>query len=172
GDPVIQYDLIHNETTLYGTWSTGSGGVQTGSGFANPAEMTFTYPKTTGWSVSFSQNNEYEWAQYTFSPNATDPTCIIGYVMWQHGTYTEEVNGTLSMKSFDDGYQQVQNACGAETNIVEPANDKLTFPWWTIQFDDESSGYMLKLQKYDLTWYPPFKQVSATPNMLPARKLR
>lgn len=30
GDP-ITYDTIHNSTSLYGTWATGSGGVQTGS---------------------------------------------------------------------------------------------------------------------------------------------
>ncbi|KIY61513.1 hypothetical protein CYLTODRAFT_495221 [Cylindrobasidium torrendii FP15055 ss-10] len=45
-----------------------------------------------------------------------------------HGTRTEEINRALPANSFDDGCQQVQNACGA----------------WTIQFDDESSGFMLK----------------------------
>jgi len=71
----IKYDVAHNVTTIYGTWSSGSKNVVTGSvccmpatpslfiepvhfpkGFANPANMTFIYPKTTGISYSLCVN--------------------------------------------------------------------------------------------------------------------
>jgi hypothetical protein len=65
----IVFDSTHNATTIYGTWSSGSKHVLTGpvrclffawhigfltfiKGFANPGNMTFNYPKTTGMSYS------------------------------------------------------------------------------------------------------------------------
>jgi len=66
----VVYDAIHNVTNIYGTWSSGSQNVVTGyvrlllvrvlcapltsflQGFAQPANMSFTYPKTTGMSYS------------------------------------------------------------------------------------------------------------------------
>ena len=65
----IVYDSIHNATTLVGTWSSGAQNVMTGpvsfllirpllfdsfvsQSFANPANMSFNYPLTTG--VSYS----------------------------------------------------------------------------------------------------------------------
>jgi hypothetical protein len=68
----IVYDSVHNATVISGTWSSGSQGVLTGpvrsdvylmrwrvvandarlQGFANPANQSFTYPKTTGISYS------------------------------------------------------------------------------------------------------------------------
>lgn len=66
----VVYNSIHNVTTIYGTWSSGSQNVVTGyvslslvcmlcarltsfmQGFAQPANMSFTYPKTTGMSYS------------------------------------------------------------------------------------------------------------------------
>lgn len=69
----IVYDSTHNVTPLHGTWSSGSKAVLTGSvspleylefdvfcltsfaqGFADPANLSFTYPPTTGISYSLS----------------------------------------------------------------------------------------------------------------------
>jgi hypothetical protein len=65
----IVYDAAHNATSIVGTWSSGSRGVQTGSQFADPANMTFNYPATTGISYSFSDNGFYEIARYRFNAN-------------------------------------------------------------------------------------------------------
>ena len=75
-DAQIVLDSIHNATSLTGTWSSGAKNVLTGAvsllsihplsisplfvsqNFANPRNMSFTYPKTTGISYSlcvFSQ---------------------------------------------------------------------------------------------------------------------
>lgn len=75
------------------------------------------------------------------------------------------------MSPFGDGYQQVQDACGAESNVLENTNQSIYIPWWNIA-EDTTDGFLLKLQKYDQTYYPPFKQISTTPNMLPTRQLR
>ena len=65
----ILYDVTHNATSLVGTWSSGSKAVSTGpvsaiiqnhrnipthasQGFANPTNMSFTYPSVTGISYS------------------------------------------------------------------------------------------------------------------------
>ena len=65
----IVYDSIHNATDLQGTWSSGAQNVVTGpvsflmiqtsftwplvsQSFANPSNMSFNYPKTTGISYS------------------------------------------------------------------------------------------------------------------------
>jgi hypothetical protein len=64
GTPIV-YDSIHNATTIVGSWASGSRNVSTGAvrhydlptcaprlisvqGFANPAQMSFTYPATAG----------------------------------------------------------------------------------------------------------------------------
>lgn len=50
----ILFDSAHNATTIIGSWTSGSKDVtaglrpQTGLGFANPAQMSFTYPTNAG----------------------------------------------------------------------------------------------------------------------------
>lgn len=51
---VSQQDMAMVQQTLIGTWSSGSQHVVTGPGFANPVNMSFTYPSTTGISYSFT----------------------------------------------------------------------------------------------------------------------
>lgn len=70
-----------------------------------------------------------------------------------------------------DGYQQVQDACGAVSNFIENTNVTIYIPWWTIATDTDK-GEVLKMQKFDLTYYAPFYQVSTTPEMLPLAQLR
>jgi hypothetical protein len=41
-----------NVSSLEGLWSSGSGAVLTGDGFANPMNRSFTYPDTAGVAVS------------------------------------------------------------------------------------------------------------------------
>ncbi len=88
-----------------------------------------------------------------------------------HGTFTEETNGSLVLTPNGDGYQQVQDACAAVSNFIENTNVTIYIPWWTIG-QDTDKGFTLKLQKYDLTYYAPFYQISTTPEMLPTQKLR
>jgi len=155
---------------LIGTWSTGSKKVITGSGFADPANGTFTYPATTGVSYSFS-SEYYEVARYRFVSNATDPNCITGVMNWAHGTYEILANGSIVLTSFGDGFQQIQDPCAAVSNFVEVYNQTELLRNF-IKFVDVNDGDKLHLFQFDGTPLAPMFRVAADPTMLPTQKLR
>jgi len=170
-DEPIEYDVEHNATSIVGTWSSGSRAVQTGPSFANPANMTFTYPRTTGISFSFSQDGFYEVARYRFFGNGSHPTCITGVIGWVHGHYDLLVNGSIVLTPLGDGYQQIQDPCAAVSNFIEPLNITEFYRNWRI-FQDPTDGYKLHLFGFDGAPLAPQFQVSTTPTMLPTRLLR
>ncbi len=92
-------------------------------------------------------------------------------MLWSHGTYTNEVNGSMFLVPNGDGYQQVQKTCAAVSNLIENNNDTIVVNWWNIKQDTEL-GFVLTMQKFDGTYWAPFKQYSTSPNMLPTQKLR
>lgn len=157
--------------TLPGTWSSGSMAVVTGAGFANPANESFRYPKTTGISYSFTSDGFYEIARYRFVSNGTVPQCVTGVINWAHGKYTLQPNGSITMVPLGDGFQQIQDPCAAQSNFVENYNDTELYVLWQI-FQDPLTGYKLHLFQYDGSPLAPQFQVSASPNMLPTRPLR
>ncbi|PCH40484.1 hypothetical protein WOLCODRAFT_136905 [Wolfiporia cocos MD-104 SS10] len=167
----IVYTPIHNATVIYGTWSSGSGGVKTGPGFANPADRTFTYPNTTGISYSFSEDGYYEIARYRYTSNGTAPKCITGVMNWVHGTYVLESNGSIVLTPFGDGFQQIQDACAAISNFIEDYNDTELVSSWGI-FLDSTLGYQLQLYQYNGEPLAQQNLISTTPSMLPTRNLR
>jgi hypothetical protein len=170
-DAQIVLDPIHNATGLTGTWSSGAKNVMTGAGFANPHNMSFTYPLTTGISYSFTGDGYYEISRYRFTSNGSHPTCITGVVVWVHGTYTLNPNGSITMTPFGDGYQQVQDPCAAVSNFIETYNDTELYQSWRI-FLDPVTGYHLHLFQFDGSPLNPQFLVSTTPNMLPTQLLR
>jgi len=168
----IVYDSIHNATTIVGTWSSGSRNVVTGSGFANPTNRSFTYPKTTGISYSFSSDGFYEIARYRFNGNGSNPTCITGVLNWVHGQYTLQPNGSITMiPTALDGFQQIQDPCAAYSNFVEAYNNTELYVQWRI-FQDPTQGYKLHLFQFDGSPLAPMFQVSTAPNMLPTAQIR
>ncbi|KLO07175.1 hypothetical protein SCHPADRAFT_837024 [Schizopora paradoxa] len=160
-----------NVTPITGTWSSGSQRVLTGDGFANPANMTFNYPATTGISYSFTDDMFYEISRYRFNGNGSQPTCITGVLNWVHGTYQFLSNGSILMTPMGDGFQQIQDACAAQSNFVEFYNDTELYLTWNI-VNDPSGGFKLYLFQFDGTQLAPMGQVSSTPNMLPTQLLR
>ncbi|EPQ54877.1 hypothetical protein GLOTRDRAFT_139339 [Gloeophyllum trabeum ATCC 11539] len=158
------------QDSFVGTWSSGSGAVVTGSGFANPGNLSFTYPKNTGISYSFTSDGFYEIARYRFSSNASQPNCITGVMNWVHGTYETQPNGSVVLTPFGDGYQQIQNPCGAVSNFIENYNDTELLSAWAVYA--ETTGQRLYLYSYDGSPLAPQNLVSTTPNMLPTQRLR
>jgi Chaperone for protein-folding within the ER, fungal len=75
------------------------------------------------------------------------------------------------MTPFGDGFQQVQDPCGAVSNFVQPYNETEYYQSWQI-FQDPVTGYKLHLFQWDGTPVAPQFQVSSTPNMLPTQLLR
>ncbi|KAH8109764.1 chaperone for protein-folding within the ER, fungal-domain-containing protein [Phellopilus nigrolimitatus] len=167
----VVYDSIHNKTSLQGTWASGSKHVVTGPGFANPANVTFTYPSTTGISYSFTNDNFYEIARYQFTANGTQPSCIVGSISWIHGTYELVSNGSIVTHPMGDGFQQVQDPCAATSNFVQNFNITELYQSWRI-FQDPVDGYKLHLFQFDGSPLAPQFQVSTEPNMLPTQLLR
>ncbi|KAF6755905.1 ROT1 protein [Ephemerocybe angulata] len=167
----ILYDLAHNATVITGTWTSGSKAVVTGEGFCDPVKLTFTYPKNTGVSFSFSGDGHYEIARYRFNGNGSDPTCITGVIGWVHGTYTLNTNGSIWMKPFGDGFQQIQDPCAAVSNFIETYNETEYYKGWRI-FSDPNDGPKLHLYQFDGSPVAPLFQVSTTPSMFPTKLLR
>jgi len=168
----------HNVTSLEGTWSSGSGAVRTGVGFANPINFTFSYPATAGISYSFTTDvlsdgsaGYFEEAQYRFTSNGTQPTCIVGVVQWQHGTYALLPNGSMVLNPFaSDGRQQVQDMCAAKSNIIQQFNQTTLFQSWAI-YQDAQKGPKLQIFQFNGAPLPPMFLLSPTPNMLPTTTL-
>jgi len=145
--------------------------VVTGSGFATPAQESFTYPPTTGMSYSFTADGFYEIARYRMTSNGTVPNCITGVMNWSHGTYVLASNGSIVMTPFGDGYQQIQDPCAAISNFIENYNYTELYVLWNI-YQDSVKGYTLQLYQFDGSPLPPQYLVSTSPNMLPTQPLR
>jgi len=171
-DAPVRYDAEHNATSLGGTWASGSQKVLTGPGFAQPSNMSFTYPPVTGISYSFTDDGYFETARYRFNSNGTNPTCITGVLIWTHGTYALQTNGSIVLTPFGDGYQQVQDPCAAVTNFVQEYNNTELISSWRIFLDTTTNSPKLHLFSYDGSPMAPQFHVSDTPNMLPTQKLR
>ncbi|KDN35324.1 hypothetical protein RSAG8_11658, partial [Rhizoctonia solani AG-8 WAC10335] len=141
----VRLDATHNVTSIQGTWSSGSQHVQTGANFANPLNSSFNYPSTAGISYSFTDDGYWEQALYRFESNATQPNCIKGIVIFQHGTFVFNSNGSLSLTPFgQDGRIQVQDPCAAVSNIITLYNQTEYMVQWRI-FQDATYGPKLHL---------------------------
>ena len=56
---------------------------------------------------------------------ATDPSCPQGIVQWQHGTYTSNANGSLTLTPFGvDGRQLLSDPCN-NANAVFTRYDQI-----------------------------------------------
>ncbi|PVF99950.1 hypothetical protein CPB86DRAFT_254476 [Serendipita vermifera] len=169
--PAIEFDAIHNVSSIAGSWSSGSGHVQTGSGFCNPVQSTFETPATAGIAYSFTEDGYFEEALYRFTGNGTDPRCVVALLQFQHGGFQLLNNGSIVLKPFaQDGRQQVQNPCTAESNVLRQFNQTTLFQSWRI-FRDPQGRDKLHLFRFDGAPFAPMFRVTDTPNMLPTRVL-
>jgi hypothetical protein len=75
------------------------------------------------------------------------------------------------MTPFGDGFQQIQNACAANSDFIEPYNDTELYQSWQIT-TDVSLGPILQLDKFDGSPIAPMSLVSTSPEMLPTQLLR
>lgn len=113
----------------------------------------------------------YEVSRYRFNANGSQPTCITGVLNWVHGTYQFLTNGSILLTPMGDGFQQIQDACAAQSNFVELYNDTELYRTWNI-VQDPTLGFRLYLWQFDGTPLAPMSLVSNTPNMLPTSLLR
>ncbi|WWC71870.1 uncharacterized protein I206_105829 [Kwoniella pini CBS 10737] len=170
---LAQGDLsaANNLTDLEGTW-TSNAAISTGGTFCVPAEMKFDYPTNTGMSFSFTNTGFFEEAQYRYNSNASNPSCIQAVLIWQHGTYTLEDDGSMKMTPFSsDGRVQVQDPCAATTDIITYYNEPTTMTDWGIIVDPDTGNYQLRLNRYDGAKLPYMNLIAKPPNMLPTQVL-
>ncbi|KAA1088154.1 Reversal of tor2 lethality [Puccinia graminis f. sp. tritici] len=167
-----QHDMTSNVTDLSGTWSSGWGSVRTGAGFANPVNFSFNYPPTSGISMSFTSDGFWEEAQYRFVSNGTRPNCVKAIVLWQHGRYTLEANGSLTTQPIEaDGRIQIQDPCAAQTSIITYYYQPGLYQTWQIFNDAHHNTYNLQLQAFDNALFPRLYLVTRPPDMLPTNQL-
>ena len=92
-------------------------------------------------------------------------------IVWVHGTYALNPNGSITTTPFGDGYQQIQDPCAAVSNFIQIYNDTEYYQSWRI-FLDPQTGPHLHLFQFDGSPLAPQFQISTTPNMLPTQLLR
>ena len=92
-------------------------------------------------------------------------------MLWHHGTFTFNANGSISLSPLKDGYQQVQDPCAAESNFIQEYDTPELYQHWQI-FMDPTDGP--KLHMFDSGGAPvaPLFQVYSTANLLPQELLR
>ncbi|SGY81172.1 BQ5605_C009g05478 [Microbotryum silenes-dioicae] len=169
-------DFTSNLTNWEGTWSTGTGAVVTGPGFADPMNNNkpFKYPTNTGISYSFTNDGYFEESQYRFLGNGSKPTCSKAVAIWQHGRYYFHDNGSVTMDPSifsADGRVLVQDPCAAQTEILTYYNQPELFNGWTITIDNHHQAYMLQLIRFDGSYFPRLFLTVRPPTMLPTADL-
>lgn len=92
-------------------------------------------------------------------------------MLWHHGHYTFNDNGSITLIPLTDGYQQVQDPCAAESNFIQDYSTQELYTHWQI-FMDTTDGP--KLHMFDSGGAPvaPLFQVYSTANILPTELLR
>jgi len=153
---------------LVGTWSTKSAKVLTGPGFYNPVNDSFIEPSHTGISYSFTADGFYEEAYYRAVSDATNPSCPQAIMQFQHGTFIENSDGSLSMTPFAvDGRQLQSNPCAASTSTYTRYNQSETMQKYQVYTDPYTKLTRLDLYQFDGSPMNPMFLAYSPPQMLP-----
>lgn len=103
--------------------------------------------------------------------NGSQPNCIQGTVLFQHGTWQNLANGSIILNPFAaDGRLQVQDPCAAQSDVIMQFNTTVLFESWRI-FSDPQRGPKLQLYAFDGTPKSPMFLIANPPNMLPTTTL-
>ncbi|PMD20057.1 hypothetical protein NA56DRAFT_601944 [Hyaloscypha hepaticicola] len=153
---------------LVGTWSTKSAKVLTGPGFYNPVNDSFIEPSLTGISYSFTADGFYEEAYYRAVSNPTKPSCPQAIMQFQHGTFVENADGSLSMSPFSvDGRQLLSDPCSGSTSTYTRYNQSETMKKYQVYTDPYTKLTRLDLYQFDGTPMNPMFLAFSPPQMLP-----
>lgn len=160
---------------IVGTWSTGSGQVSTGLNFFNPLNQTFNVPKVGGQSYSFTSDGHWEQALFIFTADPANPNCAQAQLIWQHGTYQMNSNGSLSLSPFlGDGRQLIQNGCTEVSSSITPYDQSEFMQSFYIrqEWHFGAGGYYLQMYAFDGTPKPWMWLQYKPPQMLPTQQLK
>jgi hypothetical protein len=118
------------------------------------------------------------------SPSAATNRCFTAALTWQHGTFTNNANGSLSLTPYAaDGLVQVMDPCAAESTAQYSYSQFELIPAWysyveTLTGFDNIDGSAYAIQMYDDdgtgaagTAKNVMYLVSRPPTMLPTEQL-
>ena len=109
----------------------------------------------------------HEHALMLYIPLASSPQCAKAVVIWQHGRYFLNANGSITMDPsifVADGRVQVQDPCAATTKILTYYSQFSLFNGWGITIDRHHRAYMLQLTRFDGSLFPRFVHHSSFPS--------
>lgn len=113
---------------LVGTWTSKSAKVLTGPSFYNPINDSIIEPAHPGISYSFTADGFYEEAYYRTISNPAQPSCPKTVLQFQHGTVTENPDGSLLLVPIAvDGRQMMSDPCQFKNSIYTRYNQTETF---------------------------------------------
>jgi hypothetical protein len=106
---------------------------------------------------------------------AATPNCAQAQLIWQHGNYSMNANGSLTLTPFvGDGRQMVQNGCTQVSSAVSYYGQDEYFTGFYIrqEWHFGAGGYYLQMYGFDGTPKPWMWQTYNPPQMLPTRPLK
>lgn len=109
---------------------------------------------------------------YRFS--ATHPNCAQAQLIWQHGTFTQNSNGSLTLTPFEgDGRQMVQNGCTQQSQTLISYDQQEYMQGFYVRNDWHfgQGGIYLEMYEFDGTPKPWLWQTHNPPEMLPTQQL-
>jgi len=146
----VNLDAIHNFTALTGTWSSGFGLVQTGPGFVDVTKRVFNPPAVSGISYSFTADGFFEQVEYRFGSNPAKPSCPNATLLFQHGQYTLNSNGSITLTPFSsDGLVQTQSPCLMKSSTIQQFSATILLASWRIFLDVPTNAAHLHLFRFD-----------------------
>lgn len=155
--------------SLYGTWTSKSNQVFTGPGFFDPVDELLIEPSLPGYSLSFTKDGYFEEAAYRVSGNPQDPYCPTAVLIYQHGTYEVQSNGSLTLTPFEvDGRQLLSSPCTDNgASVYSRYNQTETFKSFLVQLNNYHGVKELQLYEFDGTAMMPLYLAYQPPVMLP-----
>ncbi|KAF2124985.1 hypothetical protein P153DRAFT_370308 [Dothidotthia symphoricarpi CBS 119687] len=159
-------------TDLVGTWSSKSNSTMTGDGFYDPINEAFTEPAHPGIAYSFTADGFFEESYYRAVANPTNPKCPQGIIQWQHGSFSKDADGSLTLKPIKiDGRQMYSDPCSYKHSVYTRYNATEQFKRYEVVTDGYHHIPRLTLFKHDGSPLIPLYLAYSPPKMLPTTTL-
>lgn len=166
---ILIASVLADDFSLVGTWSSKSNTVFTGPGFYDPVDELLIEPDLPGISYSFTEDGYFEEAVYQITPNPQNITCPSAVLIYQHGRYTENANGSLTLEPFAvDGRQLLSQPCQDNgTSTYSRFSQVEAFRNYELSIDDFHGRYKLQLYEAYGRQFQPLYLAYRPPLMLP-----
>ncbi|VEU20741.1 DEKNAAC101627 [Brettanomyces naardenensis] len=161
--------LADDGASIVGTWTTKSNSVFTGPGFFDPIDELIIEPALPGISYSFTEDGYFEEAIYQVTPNPQNHSCAVAAVIYQHGTYTVNGTGSLTLTPIAvDGRQLLSQPCQDNgVSTYSRYNQTEKFNGYSVYVDPYHGRWRLDLTESNGVIMQPLYLAYRPPQMLP-----